>query len=56
MTVFLLMILLNGVPVYQDPRPYMSMRECRDEGWRIVRDYQRDHIKADFSCEEEYRS
>ncbi|WP_413937113.1 hypothetical protein [Nitrospira sp. BLG_1] len=52
MVVFLLMILLNGVPVYQDDYPYPSLRACRDEGWRLVREYQKDHVRAQFTCEE----
>lgn len=53
MTCWVLTIILVGTPIsFTDPKPFASLKECKQEGFRQVRDYQEGHIQAHWECEE----
>jgi hypothetical protein len=54
MLIFFLTVYLAGVPIYDDQYPHKSLRECKDEGWKILREYQAAGIATEFSCEAAY--
>ena len=49
----MLTIVLVGTTIeFTDPKPFISLKDCKEEGWRQVRDYQEGNIKAKWECEE----
>jgi hypothetical protein len=53
MIVWILTIVLAGTTIsFTDPKPFVSLKDCKDEGFRQVRDYQEGNIKAQWECEE----
>jgi hypothetical protein len=50
---WVLTVILAGTTIeFQDPKPFTSERECKDEGFRQVRDYQLGNVRAQFECEQ----
>lgn len=53
MTCWILTIILVGTTIeFQEGKPFPSAKDCKAEGFRIVRDYQEGSIRARFECEE----
>jgi hypothetical protein len=53
MTAWILTIVLVGTTIeFQEPTPFVSLDDCRKEGFRQVRDYQEGNVKAQWECEE----
>jgi hypothetical protein len=53
MIAWILTIVLVGTTIeFSDPKPFVSLKDCKDEGFRQVRDYQEGNIRAKFECEE----
>jgi hypothetical protein len=51
--VWVLTIVLAGTTIsFTDPKPFVSLKDCKDEGFRQVRDYQEGNIKAQWECEQ----
>jgi hypothetical protein len=51
--VWVLTIVLVGTTIsFSDPKPFVSLKDCKDEGFRQVRDYQEGNIKAQWECEQ----
>lgn len=49
---WLLTIILVGTTIeFQEPKPFLTLEECKKEGFRIVRDYQEGQIQAHWECE-----
>lgn len=52
MTCWVLTVVLVGTTIsFTDPKPFTSLEECKNEGFRQVRDYQEGHIRAQWECE-----
>jgi hypothetical protein len=53
MIAWILTIVLVGTTIeFADPKPFVSLEDCKKEGFRQVRDYQDGNIKAKFECEQ----
>jgi hypothetical protein len=51
--VWILTIVLVGTTIsFSDPKPFVSLKDCKEEGFRQVRDYQLGNIQAKWECEE----
>jgi hypothetical protein len=51
--IWILTIMLVGTTIsFTDPKPFPSLKDCKDEGFRQVRDYQLGNIQAKWECEE----
>lgn len=54
MTVWILTVILAGTTIsFTDSKPFASLKDCKAEGFRQVRDYQEGNIKARWECEEQ---
>jgi len=50
---WILTVLLVGTTIeFTDPKPFHSLKDCKEEGFRQVRDYQEGNIQAKWECEE----
>jgi hypothetical protein len=53
MTAWILTIVLVGTTIsFTDPKPFASLKDCKEEGFRQVRDYQEGNVRAQWECEE----
>ena len=51
MIVYVLIIILVGTPITFEMGKPTTLALCKEEGFRIVRDYQEGNIRARFECE-----